>query len=88
MCRARQICVSTGNKFPVVLDQPDENRLLFQTFDPAFIPVRHLNANEDAGDDNDEAESGGEPVLRLYVFGDAAEDYGVALATSWTTPSA
>ena len=42
------------------------------------VPVRHLDADEHAGHDDEKVDADGEPVLVLYVLHDAAENHCLA----------
>src|SRR5690606_1135418 len=44
-------------------------------FDPRLVPVRNLQANEDADDDDGELDSDRDPVLRAQIGDGAAEDH-------------
>jgi hypothetical protein len=50
-----------------------------------LIPIRNLNADEDADNDNDKIKPNREPVLGINVLSDAAEDHGATTSLTIST---
>jgi hypothetical protein len=66
-----QAFADTGEIFP----QPLDVGVLSRSLVARVVPVRDLNADEDAHDDDDEVEHDRCPVLRPYVVDDATQDH-------------